>query len=402
VFSICAGAAAQRAREAAAALESAEAEAEAQSESDGAESDTADERPPRAAAAAAAAAAAELAAAAADGGAAAAAADGGAADGVGGRLDRPAFLACIVLLAAGRYAHCLPALDLVDDLRLAQPSAAAAGARAREDRAARGAARAARAGGVGLAQAVRLLLNAHARPHAPQLAALASSDFRACQLYAPATEKALAEFQTLLKALWREHARDVDAEGAVRMAFADWAALWARYKLYDPAFTRAHALLTAAHAQVRPRADAAAAARGAPPRGPRSCGPALSPHRLPARAAAAQSVVSDMEGRSASRVGSLGYAEFIDAVVRVACCKPVPLKSELDKIRTASPLEFIQGQLKLGRYKAWLERAAQNLGPYAERCVRATAEARPVADDVRRLLGLVADARAYELSRVGR
>jgi len=73
--------------------------------------------------------------------------------------------------------------------------------------------------------------------------------------------------------------------------------------------------------------------------------------------------------------------------------KPTPQAEELKRMGTRSMYDFVDTQVKLGRYNAWLERASRALPPYAQRSSRAAGSSMPIADDVRRLLQLLAQAR---------
>lgn len=76
--------------------------------------------------------------------------------------------------------------------------------------------------------------------------------------------------------------------------------------------------------------------------------------------------------------------------------KPTPHQEELGRVGAKTYHDFIDSQIKLGRYNAWLGRATRTLPPYADRSSRTTGEGAPIADDVSRLLWILEQARARE------
>lgn len=114
---------------------------------------------------------------------------------------------------------------------------------------------------------------------------------------------------------------------------------------------------------------------------PAPCSPA-------ARFNTAKTVVTDELKRRDALI-SLSYADFVEAICRVAMIKPTPHEEEMGRIGAHMIHDFVDAQVKLGRYKAWLKRAARALPPYADRSSRTTGGAMPIADELRRLLGFL-------------
>jgi len=192
--------------------------------------------------------------------------------------------------------------------------------------------------------------------------------FRETQLHAHQTEQALGEGRGLLRGLFCEHALALTGERAAaasagevgaRMSMSEWVGMWAHFELYDAKFSPAHAKLCAAHAQ---------------------------------------SVVTDALRRS-DAFTSLSFADFVEAVCRVAMVKPIPQAEQMSRMGMRTHYDFVDAQVKLGRYKAWLDRAARALPPYAERCSRESGVEVPIAEEVRRLLTVLAQAREREHDR---